>query len=208
MSLKAGTVSVCASKIAPRSQRLRGTCARQRFAFRCYLRGGCRHEPLKRNNRSSRSNPALHGTIGNSPDSCPHGHGRHVQHARMCRNAWRAWAHERLRPGKTHTAVTRRHTARSGITGPTWPSRPAVLLEDVKIHKPGATRGTPMTRATAARHDLNVSTCQSMAGFWKGSGSLAAREAISNEVESAHTTGFCEKPKLARPGCPDFVCRR
>jgi hypothetical protein len=61
-------------------------------------------------------------------------------------------------------------------------------IEDVKIHKPGATRGTPMTRAIATRHELNVSRCQSMAGFWKGSGSLAAREAISNEVERAYTT--------------------
>jgi hypothetical protein len=29
-----------------------------------------------------------------------------------------------------------------------------------------------MTRAIATRHDLDVSRCQSMAGFWKGSGSL------------------------------------
>jgi hypothetical protein len=41
-----------------------------------------------------------------------------------------------------------------------------------------------------------------MAGFWKGSGSLAARGAISNELERAHTIGFGEKPKHARPACP------
>jgi hypothetical protein len=78
--------------------------------------------------------------------------------------------------------------------------------EDVQIHKPGATRATPMTRATATRHDLDVSRCQSMAGFWEGSGSLAAREAISNEVESAHTTGFGEKPKHARPALSGLGC--
>jgi hypothetical protein len=61
-----------------------------------------------------------------------------------------------------------------------------MAIEDVKIDKPGATRGTPMTRATGTRHDLDVSRCQSMAGFWKGSGSLAAREAVSNEVERPH----------------------
>jgi hypothetical protein len=41
-----------------------------------------------------------------------------------------------------------------------------------------------------------------MAGFWKGSGSLGGRAAISNEVERPERTGFGEKPKLAGPAFP------
>jgi hypothetical protein len=65
----------------------------------------------------------------------------------------------------------------------------------VKIRKHGATGGTPMTRATATRHGLEVSRWQWMAGFWKGSAAASLRTARP-------------ATKISGPGGPDFGRRK